>query len=204
VAGGPAQFRIVVRNGGDAPSGSFGLTVRWPQDQVLLQCLSLAPGEEETFTAPINYSEAGQITTVVGIGVMEDSNEENNSVELVVNVQPAVELPLPDLYVSRVSLDPVSPRVGEEVQVEVEITNGGPGDAGPHTAEWKSDPDTVACTWSVDGVPAGTDIIKSCAYTYTYPHSGQSTYAKADVANDVDEEDEDNNVRYLRVNVRPD
>jgi len=136
-------------------------------------------------------------------GRIEESNEENNHYELMVNVQPAIAEPLPDLYISRVTLDPLSPRVGEQVQVEIEITNGGQGDAGPHTAEWKSDPETVACTWGVNGVPSGEGIIKRCAYTYTYPHSGQSTYAKADVENDVEEEDEDNNVRYLRVNVRP-
>jgi subtilase family serine protease len=50
---------------------------------------------------------------------------------------------------------------------------------------------------------AGQTTGRTCNYTYTYPHSGQSTYTKADANGDVHESDEDNNVRYLRVNVRP-
>ena len=154
----------------------------------------------------IVFSEPGPATvrTGIGIGPMdEDANEENNTAELVFTVQPAAAQPLPDLLISRVSLDPSSPRVGEEVEVEVEITNAGTANAGRHTVTWKSDPETIGCSWRVDGVPAGMSIIKRCTYIYTYPQSGQSTYTKADANGDVEELDEDNNVRYLRVNVRP-
>jgi hypothetical protein len=213
VVGEPVDIRIVVINGGTASVEQVYVNLLegdkyhgeiWQRlgplpagGQLILEDtyrFRVADPENRTLVCVDCYSQATSV---------EESNEENNGYWLTVNVQPAAAQPLPDLYVSRVTLDPLSPRVGEEVQVEIEITNGGPGDAGPHTAEWKSDPDTVACTWTVNGVPAGTDIIKSCAYTYTYPDSGQSTYAKVDVGNNVEEEDEDNNVRYLRVNVRP-
>lgn len=213
VVGEPVHVRIVVVNGGTASVEEVYVNLVekdnycgeiWQRlgplaagGQLILEDtyrFKIADPENRTLVCVDCYS---QPTSV------EESNEENNGYVLMVNVQPAVAEPLPDLYITRVSLDPLSPRVGEEVQVEIEITNGGPGDAGPHTAQWKSDPDTVACTWTVNGVPSGESIIRGCRYTYAYPNSGQSTYAKADVENDVEEEDEDNNVRFLRVNVRP-
>jgi hypothetical protein len=213
VVGEPVDVRIVVVNGGTASVEEVYVNLVekdnyhgeiWQRlgplaagGQLILEDtyrFKIADPTNRTLVCVDCYSQATSV---------EESNEENNGYVLMVNVQPAVAEPLPDLYISRVSLDPVSPRVGEEVQVEVEITNGGPGDAGPHTAQWKSDPDTVACMWGVDGVPAGMGIIKRCTYAYTYPHSGQSTYTTADANGDVEESDEDNNVRYLRVNVRP-
>lgn len=213
VVGEPVHVHIVVVNGGTASVEEVYVNLVeednyhgeiWQRlgplaagGQLILEDtyrFRVADPENRTIVCVDCYSQATSV---------DESNEQNNVYVLMVNVQPAVAEPLPDLYITRVSLDPLSPRVGEEVQVEIEITNGGPGDAGPHTAQWKSDPDTVACTWTVNGVPSGESIIKRCAYTYTYPHSGQSTYAKADVGNDVEEEDEDNNVRFLRVNVRP-
>ena len=213
IVGERVDVRIVVVNGGTASVGLFSVNLveeggYW--GEIWEQLGPLAPGGQAILEGTYSFRVAHPENRVVvcvdcqyAPGRVEESNEQNNGYVLMVNVQPAVAEPLPDLYISRVSLDPMSPRVGEEVQVEVEITNGGLGDAGPHTAEWKSNPDTVACTRTVNGVPSGEGIIKRCAYTYTYPHSGQSTYAKADVENDVEEEDEDNNVRYLRVNVRP-
>ena len=100
-------------------------------------------------------------------------------------------------------MNPSSPRVGQEVQVSVSVSNLGTGDAGPHTVTWKSDPDTIGCSVDVPGLVAGRSTGLTCPYTYTYPHSGQSTYTTADANGDVVESDEDNNVRYLRVNVRP-
>lgn len=204
-----AQSRVVVRNGGNSPSAVYGLTViRYvpgPGTQLEFppECDPLAPGADRVFTEPLTFSESGLVTIWAGIYIRpedQDGNDDNDTAELVVNVLPSN---LPDLYIARVTLDPSSPQVGQVVEVEVELVNGGTANAGPHTMTWKSDPDTIGCSWRVDGVPAGMSITKRCNYTYTYPHSGQSTYAEADANGDVDEVDEDNNVRYLRVNVRP-
>ena len=204
-----AQSRVVVRNGGNAPSGVFGLTVigfvpgPGTQLQIPPEYDPLAPGADRVFAEPFTFSEPGLATIWAGIYVRpddQDSNEENNTAELAVTVQPSN---LPDLYIARVILDPSSPQVGQQVEVEVEVRNGGTADAGRHTVTWKSDPYTVSNSWTMDGVPAGMSIIRRCTYTYTYPHSGQSTYTTADANGDVDESNEDNNVRYLRVNVRP-
>jgi hypothetical protein len=207
--GEPVQLRVVIRNGGNAP-GRYtggGIWVLTPYTQLFtLQSGLVAPGEEFVLAAPFTFSEPGLTTIGGGIGIHptdQDANEENNTAELTFNVQPAVVQLLPDLLISRVTLDPSSPRVGEEVEVEVEISNAGTANAGRHTVTWKSDPNTIGCSWRVDGVPAGMNIIKRCDYVYTYPHSGQSTYTKADANGDIEELDEDNNVRYLRVNVRP-
>ena len=204
--GDEVRFRVVIRNQGSAPSESFGVTVHLtaPYTQILTgQSGSLAPGEEKVYTPSFTFSDPGPATVRAGIGISpmdEDGNEENNTAELVVNVQPAA---LPDLYIAHVALNPTSPRVGQEVHVSVSVANLGTGDAGPHTVTWKSDPDTVACVWVIDGPAAGRTKGLTCTYAYTYPHSGQSTYTKADADGDVDESNEDNNVRYLKVNVRP-
>jgi subtilase family serine protease len=128
------QLRVVVRNGGNARSGSFGggasSTVPWTL-MVAWQCGPLAPGEEHVLPSSFTFSEPGlaTITARIGIGPMgQDSNEENNTAELVVNVLPG---DLPDLYIGTVSLNPSSPQVGQQVQVAVSISNIGTSDAGP-------------------------------------------------------------------------
>ena len=204
-----AQVRVVVRNGGGAPSGVFGLTVMdWvpgpgTQLQTPAECDPLAPGEDRVFPRSFDFSEAGLATmwAHISVGAEDpDSDQDNNTALLQVNVQPG---DLPDLYIGQVSLNPSSPQVGQEVQVSVSVANLGNVTAGPHTVTWKSDPDTIGCSWPVDSLAAGRTKGLTCPYTYTYPHSGQSTYATADANGDVVESDEDNNVRYLRVNVRP-
>ena len=207
-AGEQVRLRLVIRNGGNAPSGSFGATIYLtaPPTQILTgQGVSLALGEESVFRPAFTFSDPGPATVTAGIGISpmdQDLNEENNTAELVFTVLEGPHA-LPDLLISRVSLNPSSPRVGEEVEIAVALVNPGPGDAGPFTVTWKSDPDTIACSWEMEGLAAGRTTGLTCTYTYTYPHSGQSTYTKADANGDVEELDEDNNVRYLRVNVRP-
>jgi subtilase family serine protease len=199
-------FRVVIRNGGNAPSESFGVTVGLtaPPTQIMAgQSSSLALGEESVFRPAFTFSDPGLATVRAGIGIGptdQDGNEENNTAQLVVNVLPG---DLPDLYIAHVALNPTSPQVGQQVEVSVSLVNGGPGDAGPFHVTWKSDPDTIGCSWEVNSLGAGRTKGLTCPYTYTYPHSGQSTYTKADANGDVHESNEDNNVRYLRVNVRP-
>jgi hypothetical protein len=204
-----AQSRVVVRNGGNAPSGVFGLAVLnappGPNMQLQVQADHdpLAPGDARVFALPLTFYEPGLATmwAHIAVGVQDpDSDGDNNTAELVVNVLPG---DLPDLYIASVHLDPSSPQVGQEVQVSISLVNGGSGNAGPFTVTWKSDPDTIGCSWDVPGLAAGQTAGRTCTYTYTYPHSGQSTYTTADADGDVHESNEDNNVRYLRVNVRP-
>jgi len=205
------QVFFGVRNQGDAPSGPYGFGISVTPHPTTLhpfagQAGSLAPGEEIDH-GPLSYTFAGPgpatIRAYVSTSPGQDSDEGNNWREIEFNVLPG---DLPDLYIGTVSLNPSSPRVGQEVQVSVSVNNLGTGDAGPFTVTWKSDPDTIGCSWNVPGLVAGRTTGLTCPYTYTYPNSGQSTYTAADAngANgDVVESDEDNNVRYLRVNVRP-
>jgi hypothetical protein len=203
------EVRVVVRNGGNAPSGVFGLAVRHappgPNMQLQIQAEHdpLAPGDARVIARPLIYCEAGLATVWahIAVGLQDpDSNADNNTAELQVNVLPG---DLPDLYVGQVALSPGSPEVGQEVQVAVSLNNLGPVDAGPFLVIWKSDPDTIGCEWDVDSLAAGRTAGLTCPYTYTYPHSGQSTYTTVDYHDEVCESNEDNNVRYLSVNVRP-
>jgi uncharacterized repeat protein (TIGR01451 family) len=206
--GDEVRFYVEIRNQGSAPSNSFGVTVYLTVPPVQLvsgQSSSLALGEMAAFAAHYTFSDPGPATVGAGIGIStmdEDGNEQNNSAELVFTV---LEGPheLPDLYIAHVALNPSSPEVGQEVQVSVSLVNGGSANAGPFTVTWKSDPDTIGCSWPVDGLAAGHTTGLTCPYTYTYPDSGQDTYTKADAYGNVLESNEDNNVRYLRVNVRP-
>jgi hypothetical protein len=208
--GDEVRFRVVIRNSVNVPSESFGVTVYLtaPHTQMIMtaSCSYLTLGEECVYQPSFTFSNPGPATVTAGIGISpmdEDGNEDNNTAELAVNVQPAVVQLLPDLYIAHVALNPTSPRVGQEVHVSVSVANLGTADAGPHTVTWKSDPDTLGCVWAIDGPAAGRSKGLTCPYTYTYPHPGQSTYTEADADGDVDESNEDNNVRYLKVNVRP-
>jgi hypothetical protein len=210
IVGEPVQVRIVVVNGGGAPAGVFTVNLveqggYW--GRAWEQVGPLAAGEQAILegTYAFKVADPENHTSVsadqdIAPGRVEESNEQNNGYTMVVNVQPAA---LPDLYIGQVALDPASPQVGQEVQVSVSLGNSGTGDAGPFTVTWKSEPDTVSCSWEVDGLAAGRTSGLTCPFTYTHPHSGQSTYTTADAYDSVVESDEENNVRYLRVNVRP-
>ncbi len=206
--GDQAKFYVEIRNQGSAPSGSFGVTVYLmePYAQLMVGSVgSLALGEMCSFRPPYTFSDPGPATVRAGIGISpmdEDGSEENNTAELVFTVLEGPQ-ELPDLYIAHVALNPSSPEVGQEVQVSVSLVNGGSANAGPFTVTWKSDPDTIGCSWPVDGLAAGQTTGLTCPYTYTYSDSGQDTYTKADAYGNVYESNEDNNVRYLRVNVRP-
>jgi hypothetical protein len=205
IQGHQAWVTILIKNqGGEA--GSF--RVRWRSGEAQdagcsWEVDSLIAASERDVSCEYIYDGSGDFDTWAAVnedGQLDESDDSNNRADLRVSVQP---VPLPDLYIAHVALNPTSPQVGQEVQVSVSLVNGGSGDAGPFTVTWKSDPNTIGCSWPMDGLAAGRTTGLTCTYTYTYPHSGQSTYTEADANGDVHESDEDNNVRYLRVNVRP-
>jgi hypothetical protein len=108
--------------------------------------------------------------------------------------------PKPDLFISEMSLDPASPRMGQSVNVRVGVYNQGGAAAAAFRVEWWAAPAAKGCDWDLTGLVAKGGRILTC--TYTYP--GWSTYtvrAVADSGASVAESDESNNVATLSVQV---
>ncbi len=113
---------------------------------------------------------------------------------------PTAVVPKPDLFISEMSLDPVSPHMGQSVTVKVGVYNQGNAPAGAFKVEWWAASAAKGCDWDVASLVAKGGRILTC--TYTYP--GWSNYtvrAVADSGASVAESDEANNVRTLDVQV---
>ncbi len=201
------NVRVAVYNGGNAPAGHQ--RVIWRAAGPTVGCewdiASLAALGGRVLNCTYTYSgwNPNYITTAVADvdDEVAESDEENNSRELVVNVQPAVAGP--DLYITELSLDPVSPHQGELVNVRVAVYNGGNAAAGHHKVIWRAAGPTVGCEWDIASLVAHGGRVLNCTYTYLGWNPNYVTTAVADVDGEVAEGDETNNSRELIVNVQP-
>jgi subtilase family serine protease len=114
-----------------------------------------------------------------------------------------VVVPKPDLYISEMSLDPVSPHQGQSVAVRVGVYNQGTAAAGAFTVEWWAASAAKGCSWDVTSLVAKGGRILTCTYTYPGWSNNYTVRATADAGSTVGESDESNNTRTLDVQVQP-
>lgn len=203
--GGSVVVSVDVANMGDAPSGPYSVLWRYgigDFDVCEWNQPSLPPMNGGTLSCPVDeiYGSYNTVATVDWREEVDESNEDNNSMERRVDVGPFE----PDLYISEIRLDPPSPQQGSPAMVGIRISNGGGTDAGPFRALWRSAGPTVGCEWDVASLAAGASGWQQCEYTYSGWNPNYTTTGIVDVDEEVDEADEDNNELVLMVNVRPD
>lgn len=202
--GGSVEVTVGVGNFGDAPSGPYSVLWRYGTgdfDVCEWNKTSLPPMNGGTLHCTVDeiYVSYNTVATVDWREEVDESNETNNSAQLMVNVG-SVE---PDLYISEIRLVPDSPQQGSPVMVGIRIHNGGGTDAGPFRALWRSSGANVGCEWSVASLAAGASGWQQCEYTYT-SWANYTTTGVVDVDGEVDESNEDNNELVRMANVRPD
>ena len=206
VWGGSVEVTVGVGNFGDAPSGPYSVLWRygtgdfdvceWP-DKPSLPPMS---GGSLHCTVDEIYASYDTVATVDWRDDVEESDETNNSAQVMVNVGPVE----PDLYISEIRLVPPSPQQGSPVMAGIRIHNGGGTDAGPFRALWYAAGPTVGCEWDVASLAAGASIWKECPFTYAGSNPNYTTTGVVDVDDEVAEADETNNELVRMVNVRPD
>lgn len=113
-------------------------------------------------------------------------------------------LPIPDLIVSSITLDPHSPIEGLPTTVSVTVRNKGDWDAGSFRVDWyanlSSPPSTHTMGDLFSTIPSlGMGEEYTMSKIYTYMNSGTyHMYAQADTYDDVAESNENNNYRGPR------
>jgi hypothetical protein len=195
---------VGVRNQGDEPSGPYAVLWKWgPGDGDVCEWEegSLAPGSSRTLTCTVEDVQHAYLTvaTVDWRGEVDESNEDNNSMEREFGVFVVVARP-PELYISEIRIEPTERVQGSELHVGVRIHNDGGADAGAFRASWISGEPSGGCDWSVTSLAAGASRWLQCPYTYT-GRGHFNTHAIVDVDDDIDEISEGNNEAWLEIDV---
>lgn len=129
---------------------------------------------------------------------VDEASEENNDRTEPFNVGP---LPLPDLRVPDILLSPAAPIDGQASAFTAVVENHGEVAAGPFLVGFAVD-GVLLGNVSVDGLDAHATVnVTSPAWTAA--HGGHSVRAAADVADQVEEDDEGNNERLESFTVGP-
>jgi hypothetical protein len=198
------EVAIDVGNQGDAPSGPFAAMWEWGPmagDVCEWELESLPPGHGGTLrcTAEHVVREHLTVATVDWRGEVDESDEDNNSMELAFGIYIVVATP-PELYISEIRIEPVERVQGSALHVGVRIHNIGSTDATGFNVKWISGEPSGGCDWRVTSLAAGASRWQQCEYTYT-GRGHFMTRAIVDVDDDVDEESEDNNEAWLDIDV---
>jgi hypothetical protein len=187
-----ASANVSMTSGAIAPGGTADVSITLT-----------APSSAGTYRGDFKLRAADG--TVFGIG-------QNGSGSFFVQIKAikSTETPsstLPDLIITEIKLSPSSPTAGNPVHVKVSVYNQGYGKAKNFIVTWWglktfADP---SCVWTIN-TSLGHDqgVVKECDFTFSSWYApNQKTMAEADTNNNVDESNEDNNVRTQNITVKP-
>ncbi len=160
-----------------------GTFTMWPDEEIIARM-------EYRFDGWADYTTEAWVDSRETV---EESDEDNNTYQLVVPVKPG----LPDLTISGVTFDPDPPIQGQDTVVRVGVRNEGVKPSATFAVEWWSSVSapSPACEWTVaGGLGAGETAAVECTYAYPSWYGSVTTRAVADVGDEVTEWDENNNV----------
>jgi|GEM_PF-2199288 len=156
-------------------------------------------------------AEAGQTATAIQMTVEAETAEANQTSTALAATLTAEAIPtplplLPDLRISKVSLDPSTPTQDGPVSVQVEVYNQGTGSAGAFTVQWWAGENYPgpACTWPVEKLVAQEKKSFTCRYDgYPSWYGNITTMAVADSSGEVAESNMANNANKMTISVSP-
>jgi hypothetical protein len=198
------ELAVDVSNQGDAPSGPHAVLWEWgPGDGDVCEWErgSLAPGSSRTLRCTAENVQHAHLTvaTVDWRGEVDESNEDNNSMEREFGIYVVVARP-PELHISEIRIEPAERVQGSPLHVGVRIHNDGGSDAAGFDVSWISGEPSGGCDWRVTSLAAGASRWQQCEYTYT-GRGHFNTHAIVDVGGDIDEQWDDNNEAWLEIDV---
>jgi hypothetical protein len=114
--------------------------------------------------------------------------------------------PLPDLQISTITFNPVSPTHNTAVHVTITVYNAGnvPTSGAFMVAWWAQEPYAIPnCTWAVnDALAVHAAKVVECDYTYANAASNLMSKAQADTGNNIAESNEGNNELKVALTVQ--
>ncbi len=203
-------FNIVATIKNDGGTNAVGFTWSWracAHDTCpyidSTETITLTPGEETTVQMPYTYTSWSTYTTDARVDIsnaIEESNEDNNQRQLVIQVKPG----LPDLIIESISFEPEPVREDLPTTVSIVVKNVGsevaPGNFAAHWWSSTSAP-APACDFIIEDVNPGETKVLTCDYTYPSQYASITTKAEVDVIDEVSELNEDNNTYELPIEV---
>jgi hypothetical protein len=200
--GDPVQASVDVGNMGNAASGPYQVLWRYGDgdfDVCEWNMTSLPAGDGGTLHCDVDhmYEPYTTVATVDPFDEVEESNEDNNSMEFSVDVEAAA---LPDLQIVELNVTPPNPAWGDPIHAQVGILNGGTVASGPYKVLWRyGDGDFDVCEWNQPALPAGDGGYLNCDVDHFY--ESYTTVATVDPFDEVEESNELNNSMESTVNV---
>jgi PGF-pre-PGF domain-containing protein len=190
-----SNFIVKVKNQGTVPSAEvvarYYINDIEANDSIPIPPLSQGAGTDISF--PLTPDKAGPMEVKVVVdsgGAVYESNETNNQLMKVINVKAL----LPDLKIESISLNPESPKLGENVTFTVTIKNDGPGDASSNELKYNINGtnETYSGKIPVSALSAGNKT--SGTFSWTPGNEGQiEIKAIVDATGVISESDETNN-----------
>jgi subtilase family serine protease len=201
--GGSIEVAVDVGNYGNAPAGPHTIIFRYGSgalDVCEWDRPALNPGSGGTNHCTVDHVYASYTTeaTVDSREEVDESNEDNNSMQLAMEVGPSP----PDLHITEIRFVPDPPVQGSSTHVGVKVHNQGGTAAGSFKVTWRSGEPGSVLEWTITSLAPGASAWAQWPYTYI-GHGHFITYAEVDADGDVDEIDEDNNESSRAIDVTP-
>ncbi|MBI1743272.1 S8 family serine peptidase [Candidatus Acetothermia bacterium] len=189
------NLNVSVRNIGSVSAGPFVVQISdsGGTDRQSFSGLSANGSLSLTFTRRMNSNSELFTVTVDAFNQVDESNENNNTSQIRVNAQQPVQRP--DLVIDRMMPSPTTPRVGDNVTINVVVRNQGSGNAGFFVVEVRDSGGQQRL--NVSSLNAGSSV--SLNFARRMNSNSEVFTAMADVLNQVDESDETNNTFSIRV-----
>lgn len=184
-----------LRNQGDADAGPFAVELRDSFGSITQNFSGLTAGASIniSFNRQVNAASDTIFLTADAFNQVSESNEANNTAQLVVTAQQGQLLP--DLIISRIDFSPQTPRLGDPISFSVTVTNQGNAAAGPFVVELRDSRGSDRI--SVGGLAAGSST--SVNFQRPILISPETFTAIADAFNQVSESNESNNSSQVTI-----
>jgi subtilase family serine protease len=197
------EVTVGVLNDGTAASGPYSVLFRYGSgdfDVCEWDKTSLPPRNGGTLHCTVDavYVSFTTEATVDWRGAVDESNEDNNGMELAM----AVGASPPDLHITEIRFTPDPPVQGSSNHVGVKVHNQGGTEARDFKVIWRSGEPGSVLEWTVTSLAPGASTWAEWPYTYI-GHGHFNTTAEVDSHGDVDEADEDNNEAPWELDVVP-
>jgi hypothetical protein len=198
------QVAVGVINMGNAPSGAYSVLFRygsgdfdvceWPDKP------PLPPGSGGILPCTVDavYVSFTTEASVDWRGEVDESSEDNNSMQLAMEVGPTP----PDLEITDIKFLPDPPVQGSSNHIGVKVHNRGGTEARNIKVIWRSGEPDAVLEWTIASLDPDESGWAEWPYSYI-GHGHFTTHAEVDPDGDVDETNEDNNEYSEEIDVVP-
>jgi hypothetical protein len=197
------EVAVDVVNMGHAPAGPHSILFRYGSgdfDVCEWNHPALDPGGGGTNRCTVDHVYVSYTTeaTVDWRDAVDESNEDNNSMQMAMEVGPAP----PDLHITEIRYVPDPPVQGSSTHVGVRVHNQGGTEARDFKVTWRSGEPGSVLERTIGSLAPGASIWAEWPYTYI-GHGHFITYGEVDADGDVEEINEDNNEESRAIDVTP-